>query len=247
MKRSLNRRYHILIVVLMGLIMLQSLLLLISLGQLKGNRSQINDIQSIVIIFFFVIFVFGIVLYNYVPFRLRRAFGEIRALIDEISHGNYMIDIDSSMYDQDTDIQDLILAIQRMLHILMRFDQVKADKIYEHNQRIQQLINILQQQVIICNANGDIVYCNDSVRRMYPIISEMVNLNELIIKDRFDEEVFNTLSNALRYGNNLVDKVIQHPGDDRFALLNGCVIRNRKGVSTGAVFVMAIRDNETQD
>lgn len=247
MKRSLNRRYHLLIIILFGLIMLQSLLLLISLGQLKGNQSQINDIQSIVIIFFFVIFIYGIVLYNYVPFRLRRAFGEIRALIDEISHGNYMIDIDSSLYDQDTDIQDLILAIQKMLNILMRFDQVKADKIYEHNQRIQQLINILQQQVIICNANGDIVYCNDSTRRMYPMISEMVNLNELIIKDKFDEQVFSTLANALRYGNNLMDRVLEDEEDNRSAILNGAVIRNRKGVSTGAVFVLAIQEDEKQN
>jgi hypothetical protein len=35
------------------------------------------------------------------------------------------------------------MALQKMLNILMRFDMVKADKIYEHHQRITQMINIL--------------------------------------------------------------------------------------------------------
>jgi signal transduction histidine kinase len=242
MKRSIKKRYHLLITILFVVILLESLLLLVSLNRLNGFGAQVSDLQSIVIIFFFVLFVLLIIVYNYVPFRLRKAFLDINALIEEISHGSYTIDIDSSIYDQDTEIQELIIAIQKMLTILLRFDKVKADKIFEHHQRLLQLINLLPQCIIIASLNGDIVYCNDSLRRKYPSITEMMNLNELIFKNDFDNRVFSNLSEAMRYGNNLYKHQVPDEVTGVSAIIDGSIIRNRKGQSTGAVFVMQFSD-----
>ncbi len=238
MKRSLKTRYHTLISILLGIILIQALLLLVSIAQAKDLQTLVSDIQSIVIIFVFITFVYIIVIYNYVPFRLRKSYRDLRNLIDEISHGNYNIDIDSSLYDQDSDVQELILALQKMLKILLGFDQAKTDKIFEHHQRLQQLINILPQGVIIASVNGDIVYCNDSIRKRYASISDMVNLNELIFKNEFDQKVFDKLTEALRYGNNLYNEKLSDAGFHRHALINGSIVRNRKGAATGGVFIL---------
>jgi len=232
-----------LLIILLGIILLQSGLIFFTLSQATDLTDLVSDVQSIMIIFFFVLFVYMIVIYNYVPFRLRKAFREIGLLIEEISHGNYQIDIDSSIYDQDTDIQELILSLQKMLNILMRFDMVKADKIFEHHQRITQLINIIPHGILIGSVNGDVVYCNDKLREAYPSITEMVNLNELIFTNPFDSRLFHAISESMRYGNNLYNELVSDEKSDRGATINGSIIRNRKGVATGAVFLIQYSEN----
>ncbi len=238
MKRSFKYKYHLLLIVLFGIIALESLLLLVSLNRTEAVSNLITDMQSIIIIFVFIIFVYMIIMYNYIPFRMHKAIKEIRSVIEEISNGNYYIDIDSSMYDQDKDIQEVILAIQKMLGIIIRFDQVKAEKIFEHHQRIQQLINIIKQGILITSTNGDVIYCNDVFREHYPTISEMNNINELIFKEEFNAKLFDTLAEALRYGNNLYDIPVKDSVSPRSVVINGSIVRNRKGNSSGAVFVL---------
>jgi predicted PurR-regulated permease PerM len=238
MKRSLKAKYHLLIGILLAIILLQALFILLSANQARDLEVLVSDIQTITIIFVFVIFVYVIVIYNYIPYRLRKSYREIGNLIEEISHGNYNIDIDSTLYDQDSDVQDLVLSIQKMLNILLGFDQAKTDKIFEHHQRIQQLINLLPQSAIVATVNGDLVYINDALRRLYPTVSDMMNLNELIFKNEFDQKLFNSLGEALRFGNNLYDIRLSGENFKQSVLINGSIVRNRKGAAIGAVFIL---------
>jgi signal transduction histidine kinase len=188
--------------------------------------------------------VYIVVLYNYIPYRLHKAIHSVQQLVEEISSGNYQIDIDSSIYDQDKDFQDLIFALEKMLGIITRFDQAKADKVFEHHQRIQFLINLLPQSILIASSNGDVVYCNEPLRKRFPMISETVNLNELIWKDDYHARIFSVIIDALRYGNNLYNVIVEDVVYLHRARINGSIIRNRKGLSTGAVFVLDFFDNE---
>jgi signal transduction histidine kinase len=247
MKNSLKSKYHIMIAILFGLITLQTAFLLVAVGNAKDLYSLAVDIHSIVIVFVFLIFVYIVVLYNYIPYRLHRAIKEVGSLVESISNGNYQLDIDSSTYDQDKDFQDLIFALDRMLGIIMRFDQVKADKIFEHHQRIQLLINLLPQAVLISSANGDVVYCNENMRKRFPMITEMVNLNELIIKNDYHTRILSVMIDALRYGNNIYDVVVEDLIYLGKARINGSIVRNRKGISSGAVYVLDFVDHEKLD
>ncbi|HNX37545.1 MAG TPA: hypothetical protein PL124_06285 [Candidatus Cloacimonadota bacterium] len=247
MKRSFKEKYHILLIILFGIIVLESLLLLVTLNRTAALTNLITDMQSIIIIFVFLIFVYMIVLYNYIPFRMHRAIKELKSVVEEITNGNYYIDIDSTMYDQDKDIQDVILALQKMLGIIVRFDQVKAEKIFEHHQRILQLINIIKQNVLITSINGDVVYCNDKFRERYPTITEMNNINELIFQEEFNSKLFATLAEALRYGNNLYEIAVHDDRSTKAVVINGSIVRNRKGSSSGAVFVLDFGPNEPKD
>ncbi len=241
MKQSFKSKYHILILVLFGLIVLQSILLLYAIDQAKSLKQLSGDMQSIIILFIFIIFIYVIVIYNYIPFRLNRALKEIQNIIDEISDGNYSLDIDPTIYDGDSVIQNLVYAIKKMLNIIVRFDQLKAEKIFEHNQRIQQLINLLPQMVLILSSSTEVIYLNDSFRKRYINITENVNINELIIKDEFNNSVFACIVNSIREGNNIYDKIVKHSSSNDSMLINGTMIRNRKGNSSGAVFVLELK------
>ncbi|MDD2228594.1 MAG: hypothetical protein PHY48_04185 [Candidatus Cloacimonetes bacterium] len=247
MKHSIKSRYHIMIATLFGLIMLQTAILLVAVSRAKNLYSLATDIHSIVIVFVFLIFVYIVILYNYIPFRLRRAIKEIGSLVDSISNGNYQIDIDSSTYDQDQDFQDLVYSLDKMLGIIIRFDKAKAEKIFEHHQRLQLLINLLPQSILITGANGDVVYCNENLRKHLSMISEMVNLNELILKNDYHVRLIAVIIDALRYGNNIYDVTVEDLVYLSKVRINGSIVRNRKGLSTGAVYVLEFLDNEKQD
>ena len=244
MKRSFKTRYHILIAILFGIIAFQTLILLFSVAQAQDLATLASDIHSIVIIFVFLIFVYIVILYNYIPYRLHKAIYEVEQLIEEISSGNYQIDIDSSIYDQDKDFQELVNALNKMLEIITRFDQAKAEKIFEHHQRLQLLINLLPQSILITGANGDVVYCNEPLRKRFPMISETVNLNELIWKNDYYSRIFSVIMDSLRYGNNIYDVIVEDVVYLGKVRINGSVVRNRKGISTGAVYVLEFYNSE---
>nr|MBP7334159.1 hypothetical protein [Candidatus Cloacimonas sp.] len=150
----------------------------------------------------------------------------------------------SSIYDQDKDFQELVNALNKMLEIITRFDQAKADKIFEHHQRLQLLINLLPQSILITGANGDVVYCNEPLRKRFPMISETVNLNELIWKNDYYSRIFSVIMDSLRYGNNIYDVIVEDVVYLGKVRINGSVVRNRKGISTGAVYVLEFYNSE---
>jgi hypothetical protein len=66
----------------------------------------------------------------------------------------------------------------------------------------------------------------------------MMNLNELIFKNEFDQKLFNSLGEALRFGNNLYDIRLSDDNFKQNVLINGSIVRNRKGAAIGAVFIL---------
>jgi signal transduction histidine kinase len=247
MKKSIKQRYRLMIAILFGFIVLQFVAVLFTISSADNLYGLASDVQSILIVFMFIIFIYVVVIFNYLPYRLSRAVKRLEALIEEISNGNYQIDIDSSLIEHEKDFSELIYAIQKMLDIIIRFDAVKADKIYEHHQRINQLINILPQVVMITNITGDLIYVNDAFRRQFPNINDSGNLNEIILKDDFHARIFNAIVESLRYGNNIYDARIEPEGSQRSALIAGSIIRNRMGVASGGVYTVEVIGENTTD
>ncbi|MCB5261202.1 MAG: hypothetical protein LHW64_04085 [Candidatus Cloacimonetes bacterium] len=240
MKGSIRKRYHLMLICLFAIIVVQFIAVLFTIGQAENIYILASDIQSIMIVFLFVIFVYLVLIFNYLPYRLTRAVKRVQDLIEEISNGNYQIDIDSSRFEHDHDFQELILSLQKMLDIIMRFDAVKADKIYEHHQRLNQLINLLPQIVLIATVNGDIVFINEVFRKRFPAISETSNLNEVIQKDDFYARIFDAILGSLRFGNNIYDERVDIEGSAQTALIKGSIIRNRKGIASGGVYTVEL-------
>ncbi|MDD3562792.1 MAG: hypothetical protein PHR32_03835 [Candidatus Cloacimonetes bacterium] len=247
MKQSIKRRYHLMLIFLFALIVLQFIVVLFTIGQADNLYLLASDIQSIMIVFLFAIFVYMVLIFNFLPYRLSRAVKRVEDLIEEISNGNYEIDIDSSRFEHDRDFQELIFSLKKMLDIIMRFDAAKTDKIYEHHQRLNQLINLLSQLVLIVTVNGDIVYINEVFRTRFPGISDTGNLNEVILKDDFDARIFDAIIESLRFGDNIYDKTVAIEGSARTALIKGSIIRNRKGIASGGVYTVELIGEHAQN
>jgi len=238
MKKSFHAKYHSLLIVLFAIIVLQAVLLLAALGSATNLQRLVSDMQSIIIIFLFVIFVYMIVIYNYIPFRLSRALKEIKDVIDDITDGKYTMELNESIYDNDPSIQSLVVGLRKMLNVILRFDNLKAEKIYEHNQRIISLISLVEDPIIILSGNAEVVYINDMFRTRFSSIVEGTVLTELLIKDDLQSSVVKAILSSIRNGTNLKETRIASPDNQAGVSLLGSVIRNRKGNASGGVYIM---------
>lgn len=245
MKKSLIKRYHLALAILLGLVLLETVVMLVILGRSRDLKSLVNDLQTTLIVSVLVIFIYTIVIYNLIPVMLKRSLGHTGKIVSEIAHGNYEIDIDGEIAANadDKDMQSLLEGIKSMLRSIHGFDQAKENKIYEHDQRIKQLINILPLGVVIALNNGDISYCNDALRRRYPLLNESRNIRELNLKSDFDQRIFQKIFDSLRQGDNLYDNRIPDTSYQRQVLLNGSIVRNGKGESIGGVYTLAFTEH----
>jgi hypothetical protein len=100
---------------------------------------------------------------------------------------------------------------------------------------------------MIVNINGDLVYINDVFRKRFPHISDVGNLNEVIMKDDFDNQIFTMITESLRFGNNIYDESVNSKGSAKIALIKGSIIRNRKGGASGGVYTVEIVGEPTED
>jgi signal transduction histidine kinase len=237
MKKSLKSKYQILLLIFFSIFILESALILIafnapmSIDQLKGS------IQSIIILFMLVQFIFFVTIYYYIPYQYDHALKEIFKLIHEISEGKYQVDLDLKTQNQSLEITNLMTALQRMMNIIIRFDSLKADKVYEHHQRIQTLINMIPQGCMIVSVIGEIVYINEFVKNNFPVLSENLNLLETLLPDYIEDELKPILIDCIKSGNNLHNKRLNIQVSDIAYNLSSGMVRNRKGQTTGAIFI----------
>ncbi|MBM4403220.1 MAG: hypothetical protein FJ042_02350 [Candidatus Cloacimonetes bacterium] len=235
MKRSFKANIQSIVLILLLIVLIQSTLLLLAVNEGVSVR---KNIQSIVITFFFIIFSSLIFTFYFLPHKVHQALKELQSLIAEISDGNFDKDIDGSLYDADLEIQRIVVSIRKLLSVSRRFDQLKTGKIYEQNQRIQQMINLIPQGIMIFNLSGDLAYCNDVMRRKLIWIQEGININEVMLKNSFERCIFEIIIDSLRHGNNVYDNDVNDSNGNRVVSINGSIIRDRNGLPSGGVYVL---------
>ena len=238
MKKSLKTRYQILLLIFFAIFILESALILLTVFNPVSLHQLKSDLQSIVILFMLFQFVYFVVLFYYVPYQYEHALKEIYQVIQEISEGKYQIDIDLKTHQQGVEIQNLMIALRRMMNIIIKFDNLKTDKIYEHHQRIQMLLNMISEGCLIITITGEIVYCNDFIKANFPALFENLNILETLLPEYIECEFKPMMIDSIKTGNNLHDKMMNIGSLKTTYKLNNSIIRNRKGQSIGAIFII---------
>lgn len=245
MKKSIVGRFHLFMAVLMALILIQSAVLFAITLRGKDLDSLVNDLQTALIVSVLLVFIYSVVVYMLIPLMLKKSLRRTQKLISEIAHGNYDLDLDSEIQEQgkDNDIRGLLEELKQMLRGIHGFDQAKENKIYEHDQRIKQLINLLPQGVVIALNNGDMSYCNDALRRRYPALVECLNIRDLKLKEEFDQRIFEKIMESLNHGDNLYDQRIPSTDYQKLTVLNGAIVRNAGGEAIGGVYTLSFSEH----
>jgi signal transduction histidine kinase len=238
MKRSLKSRYQILMIIFFAIFILESALILLAVIKPVSLYQLQENIHSIVILFIFILFVYFLVLFYYIPYKYEQGLKQIYQIMDEVSEGKYLIDLELKTHNQYDEIADLITAMQKMMSIVIRFDSLKADKIFEHHQRIQLLINMLPEGCLILSLIGEILYVNEALKLEFPELTEDLNIIETLLPAHIEKELKPLILGSLRNGENIKQKSFSVGEDGKLHYLSSSIVRNRKGQPVGAVFVI---------
>ncbi len=118
-----------------------------------------------------------------IPQRVSLPFRKISEAIRELQECNFDVSI---YYKQDDEIGALSKDINKMIRNLKRFEELRADRISVELRKFDILANLVKKNVIVSNAEGELVYLNNSLYSLLNIKSDDVlqkNIKETILPE----------------------------------------------------------------
>lgn len=237
MKLSFTGKIRMIILIMMIITVLQGIILLQMIPQNAANKI---DIQNTIYIISFVQIIFAIIIISYIPTFLQRAFNEIHRVMKDLTQGIYHIDIDLDDYEKRADKEFLAIfsSIVEMVKSVAKFDALKKDKIVEHHNRIQAILNLSEAGFMVIDNKGQIVYTNDKVLATFPSMNE----KNSIIDSNFAPEIENNLK---KYALQVIKSGSKQPNQNSFfpslkkhITLSSAMVRNSSGSICGAVIAL---------
>ncbi len=243
---KITKRIRILIMVFLSLFILQSVFLLITLvdNSTKIDSQEFEDFKNIVInlqlVFMFLFFFVSVIYFFFIPVFLRRSLRDTDHIINEISRGNYKIDINEYDYKKrnDPEIVKIIMSMQKMINVILSFDQAKKEKIIEHYSRLNSIMRILDSGIVILKLDGEISFVSDVASEHFPGLEQDINL----ISNGFSPEIENNIKKyamiVLKSRSQQADQQFFFPSQKRHLNLKSSIVRNESGEAIGAVIAI---------
>ena len=230
-------KIRLLLVILFLVSIIQAGLILHLLNS-SGDISELKvDIQNTVLITIFIQFVIVIILIFNLPAFLHKDLTEIHNILKDISQGIYNIDIDLESFRKsaDKDFYAVIVAIRDMLRSVLNFDRLKKEKIVEHHNRIQAIMNLTEDGFIAVDMKGNIIYINDKVIEAFPAISEKANMIDTNFPPEIENNIKKYILNILKSKTKQQTQQYFMPSMKRHLMLNSAIVRDSNGQPAGAV------------
>ena len=240
---KLTKRIRILITIFLALFILQSVFLLITVvdNSTKISSPEFEEFKNILfnlqLVFFFLFFIISVIYFFFIPVFLRRSLKDTDHIINEISRGNYNIDINEYDYKKrnDPEIVKIIMAMQKMIKVILSFDHAKKEKIIEHYNRLTSIMRIVDSGIIVLKLDGEISFVSDTASEQFPGLESDINL----ISNGFSPEVENNIKKyamtVLKSRSQQADQQFFFPSQKRHLTLKSSIVRNETGEAIGAV------------
>jgi signal transduction histidine kinase len=238
MNLSFSAKIRWIIILILAISILQNIIIL---KLIPDDFNHKIDLQNTIYITSFIQIVFGIIIFSYIPLFLQKAFMEIHQILKDLSQGIYNLDLDLEEYKKtaDKEFYAVIEVLVETVKSIEKFDLLKKEKIVEHHNRIQAILNLAEDGFLILDSKGAIVYINDLLLNVFPPFQE----KKSIIDSNFNPEIEN---NIKKYAISVIKSGSKQPSQNNFfpslkkhITLKSAVVRNSFGVVCGAVIALS--------
>ncbi len=162
--------------------------------QSEKRDERINNIieetNKYMLITLIITFFFAILLSLVIPGKIALPFKKINDAIRELQECNFDVSI---YYNQDDEIGELAQEINKMIHSMKTFDELRAHRIQMEHRKFDALANMVQRYVLISNDKAEIIYMNNQLYSLIDLQSDDIlnksysdTLIPACIKDTFD-------------------------------------------------------------
>lgn len=137
----------------------------------KEIKSIIRETKRQMMIVLIIGFLFTIILALVVPGKISLPFKKIRDAIRELQDCNFDVSI---YYSENDEIGEIASEMNRMIHSLKTFEELRANRISVENRKFDALANLVKKPILVANASGDLIYLNNISYSLLQVQSEDV-------------------------------------------------------------------------
>jgi HAMP domain-containing protein len=137
----------------------------------KQIKSIIGQTRKYMLISLILTFLFTILMSLVIPGKISLPFKKINDAIRELQDCNFDVSI---YYNQDDEIGELAREINKMISSMKNFEELRADRISVEHKKFDILANMVKKNVLIANAQGELIYLNNLMYKLLDVESEEV-------------------------------------------------------------------------
>lgn len=142
----------------------------------KKVRKVINDTKRSMMITLIIGFLGTIILGLVIPGKIALPFKKIKDAIRELQNCNFDVSI---YYTQQDEIGEIANEMNKMIENFKEFDELRTDCISLEHRKFDALANLVKKPVLVANAEGKIMYMNNTVFSLLQLQSEDVINKEM--------------------------------------------------------------------
>ncbi len=205
-KRSFTAILRVSLVIVFMLLTIQSALMIRTIDAgIKWEQKAI-DLQNIIYIFVFIQFTLLLVVFFYVPFRIKTTLQSLERVIKSISEWAPTLDMIETQMASEKEMAPIVEVIDKMYNNIHKFDQQKKLKIYEQHSRIQSILKLADKEFIVLTMQGVIAYCSESLTDRYPSMHVDVNIHETTFAPEIEKTVIAYYKEVVNSGHTIEEK-----------------------------------------
>ncbi len=147
----------------------------------------IGETRRYMLIILIITFLATILMSLVIPGKIALPFKKINDAVRELQDCNFDVSI---YYNQKDEIGELAVELNKMIANMKAFEELRTDRISVEHRKFDMLANMVRRNVLIANANGELIYLNNSMYRLLDVESEEVlnkNMTDTIIPQSIKE------------------------------------------------------------
>lgn len=153
----------------------------------KQIEEIIGETRRHMLIVLIITFLGTILLSLVIPGKIALPFKKINDAVRELQDCNFDVSI---FYDQDDEIGELAIEINKMIASMKNFEELRTDRISVEHRKFDILANMVKKNVLIANAHGELIYLNNQMYKILNIESENIllkNMEDTLIPNSIKE------------------------------------------------------------
>lgn len=173
--------------------------------RLKQIQSMINKTKENMLYALIVTFLICIILSLIIPGKIALPFKKINDAVRELQDCNFDVSI---YYNADDEIGEMANELNKMIGNMKTFEELRTDRVSVERRKFDILANMIKKNVLLVNANGELIYLNNIMYKTLNIQSEDIlnkNMKDII----FPESIKSAFELALKRRSKIENSEIQ--------------------------------------
>ena len=177
----------------------------------KKIKQIVNETKRNMMVTLIIGFLGTILLGLVVPGKIALPFKKIKDAIRELQDCNFDVSI---YYSQEDEIGEIAREMNKMIHSIKIFEELRADRISIENRKFDALANMVKKPILVANAQGQLIYMNNQLYSLLQVQSDEV-LGKVMKESPIPETIIDSYELAIKRRSKIENAEIIIPAHER--------------------------------